>query len=157
MCASHQCGISVRNFNGKYLTNFSWNLWLSSRIKYGLSLRKTKQVRRRFEVFTAVTMKNAAFWDVAPCRSCVNWRFGGMFRLHIQGRKIRERGTRVSRLLQTELPVRKRMDGVTVWAVNYYRLQIFNSWKLINSKQFWRWCITHRMTGFLDIFPRLIF
>jgi hypothetical protein len=26
----------------------------------------------RFEVFTAVTMKNAVFWDVAPCRSCVN-------------------------------------------------------------------------------------
>jgi hypothetical protein len=23
-----------------------------------------------FEVLTAVTMKNAAFWDVAPCRSC---------------------------------------------------------------------------------------
>jgi hypothetical protein len=32
----------------------------------------------RFEVFTAVTMKNAVFWDVAPCRSCVNRHFGGM-------------------------------------------------------------------------------
>jgi hypothetical protein len=31
----------------------------------------------RFEVFTAVTMKNAVFWDVALCRSCVNRRFGG--------------------------------------------------------------------------------
>jgi hypothetical protein len=35
-------------------------------------------------------MKNAVFWDVAPCTSCVNWRFGGMYRLHLQGRKIRE-------------------------------------------------------------------
>jgi hypothetical protein len=26
----------------------------------------------RFEVFTAVTMKNTVFWDVAPCRSSVN-------------------------------------------------------------------------------------
>jgi hypothetical protein len=26
----------------------------------------------RFEVFTAVTMKNAVFWDVSPCRSCMN-------------------------------------------------------------------------------------
>jgi hypothetical protein len=26
----------------------------------------------RFEVFTAVTMKKAVFWDVAPCRSGVN-------------------------------------------------------------------------------------
>jgi hypothetical protein len=24
----------------------------------------------RFEVLTSVTMKNAVFWDVAPCRSC---------------------------------------------------------------------------------------
>jgi hypothetical protein len=40
----------------------------------------------RFEVFTAVTMKKAVFWDVAPCRSCVNRRFGGTYRLHLQGR-----------------------------------------------------------------------
>jgi hypothetical protein len=56
----------------------------------------------RFEVFTAVTMKNAIFWDMAPCSSCVNRRFGGTYRLHLQGRKIRERGTRVSRWLQSE-------------------------------------------------------
>jgi hypothetical protein len=54
----------------------------------------------RFEVFTAVTMKNAVFWDVAPCRSCVTRRFGGTYHLHLQGRKIRERGTSVSRWLQ---------------------------------------------------------
>jgi hypothetical protein len=30
-----------------------------------------------FEVFTAVTMNNAVFWDVTPCRSYVNRRFGG--------------------------------------------------------------------------------
>jgi hypothetical protein len=26
----------------------------------------------RFEVFTAVTMKNSVFWDVTPCDSCKN-------------------------------------------------------------------------------------
>jgi hypothetical protein len=26
----------------------------------------------RFEVFTAVTMKNSVFWDVTPCGSCKN-------------------------------------------------------------------------------------
>jgi hypothetical protein len=26
----------------------------------------------RFEVFTAMTMKKVVFWDVAPCRYCVN-------------------------------------------------------------------------------------
>jgi hypothetical protein len=43
----------------------------------------------RFEVFAAVTMKNAVFWDLAPCRSCeLNRRFGGTYRLHLQCRKI---------------------------------------------------------------------
>jgi hypothetical protein len=27
---------------------------------------------RRFEGFTAVTMKNGVFWDVTPCGSCKN-------------------------------------------------------------------------------------
>jgi hypothetical protein len=31
----------------------------------------------RFEVFMAVTMKNGVFWDVTPCGSCKNRRFGG--------------------------------------------------------------------------------
>jgi hypothetical protein len=39
----------------------------------------------RFEVFTAMTIKNAVFWDVAPCRYFVNRRFGGAYRLHLQG------------------------------------------------------------------------
>jgi hypothetical protein len=40
-----------------------------------------------FEVFTAMTMKNAVFLDVAPCRSCVNQLFGGTYRLHLQRRQ----------------------------------------------------------------------
>jgi hypothetical protein len=31
----------------------------------------------RFEVFTAVTMKNGVFWDVTSCGSCKNRRFRG--------------------------------------------------------------------------------
>jgi hypothetical protein len=34
-----------------------------------------------FEVFTAVTMKNGVFWDVTPCGTCKNRRFGGTWRL----------------------------------------------------------------------------
>jgi hypothetical protein len=41
----------------------------------------------------AVTMKNTVFWDEAPCNYCMNRRFGGTYRLHLQGRKIRERGS----------------------------------------------------------------
>jgi hypothetical protein len=44
-------------------------------------------------------MKNTVFWDVAPCRSCVNRRFEGTYRLHLQGKRIRERGTILSRWL----------------------------------------------------------
>jgi hypothetical protein len=42
-------------------------------------------------------MKNAVLWDVAPWRSWLNRRFRGTYGLHLQGRKIRERGTSVSR------------------------------------------------------------
>jgi hypothetical protein len=41
-------------------------------------LRKGKgSVFVGFEIFTAVTMKNAVFWDVAPCGCIINRRFGG--------------------------------------------------------------------------------
>jgi hypothetical protein len=43
----------------------------------------------RFEVFTAVTMKNSVLWDVTPCGSWENWRFMETYRLHHQGNKTR--------------------------------------------------------------------
>jgi hypothetical protein len=51
----------------------------------------------------AVNMKNVVFWDVAPCRSCVNRRFGGTYGLYLQGRKIREGGTSMRRSLRLML------------------------------------------------------
>jgi hypothetical protein len=48
-----------------------------------LNIYETKLNGIRFEVFTAVTMKNAVFWDVAPCRYFVNRRFGGTYRLNL--------------------------------------------------------------------------
>jgi hypothetical protein len=38
-----------------------------------------------------IKLKNAVFLDVIPCRSFVNRRFVGIHRLHLQGRKIRQR------------------------------------------------------------------
>jgi hypothetical protein len=43
----------------------------------------------RFEVFTAVTMKNGVFWVVTPCGSCKDRRFGGTWSLLHQGDKNR--------------------------------------------------------------------
>jgi hypothetical protein len=40
-----------------------------------------------FEVFTAVVMNVAIFWYIALCSPCLNRRFGGAYRLHLQGKK----------------------------------------------------------------------
>jgi hypothetical protein len=56
--------------------------------------RKQVKICKIFEVSTAVTMKNAVFWDVASYRSCLNRRFGGTYRLHPQ--------SNCTHLLQTE-------------------------------------------------------
>jgi hypothetical protein len=41
-----------------------------------------------FEVFTTVVMKSTIFWDITPCSPLkVYRRFGGTYRLHLQGRK----------------------------------------------------------------------
>jgi hypothetical protein len=41
-----------------------------------------------------VAIKNAVFWDMAACRSCANRRFGGTYRLHLQGRNLQARNQR---------------------------------------------------------------
>jgi hypothetical protein len=45
---------------------------MSETVKRGLNSDNV-----RFEVITAVTMKNGVFWDVTACGSCKNRRFGG--------------------------------------------------------------------------------
>jgi hypothetical protein len=40
-----------------------------------------------FQAFTALTMKNALFWDVTQCGSCKNRHFGEMYSFHHQGGK----------------------------------------------------------------------
>jgi hypothetical protein len=47
----------------------------------------------RFEVFMAVSMKNAVFWDVTSCGSCKNRCFGGTESHHHQGYMNRELAT----------------------------------------------------------------
>jgi hypothetical protein len=41
----------------------------------------------RFEVFTAMTTKNAVFWNITACCSCKDRRFGRTYRLHHQEEK----------------------------------------------------------------------
>jgi hypothetical protein len=83
----------------------------------------------RFEVFTAVTMKSAVFWDVALCRSCVNRCFGGTYHFHPQDRKNRERGTSLSRWLQAS-------KQATFSVLNFYFASIYIlNMKAVNSSE----------------------
>jgi hypothetical protein len=61
----------------------------------------------RFEVFTAVTMKNAVFWDVTPCGSCNNRRFGRTQHLHHPGDKNRRARKNVNRNSQPTYAAKK--------------------------------------------------
>jgi hypothetical protein len=53
-----------------------------------LSVSRLYSDHARFEVFTVVVMKSIIFWDVTPCSLLsFNRRFGGTYRLHLQGRR----------------------------------------------------------------------
>jgi hypothetical protein len=50
-----------------------------------VGLRKLEHLEIKF--FTAVTMKNAVLWEVAPCGSCSNRSFERTRRLYLRSRK----------------------------------------------------------------------
>jgi hypothetical protein len=56
-----------------------------------LSILRMTRIGERFDVFTAVTIKNAVFCDVTPCGSCKKRGFGGMQSLHPQDDKNRRK------------------------------------------------------------------
>jgi hypothetical protein len=84
-----------------------------------------------FEVVTAPAINVAIFWDIQPCSPYVNRRFGGTYYLHLQGRKSAEQETSEHRVVirSSEMSVKPT---------------------LVESKGFWRWCISLRVIGFLD-------
>jgi hypothetical protein len=59
---------------------------LTSGLIYSLAMFVVNKIEYvRFGVFTVDTMKNGIFWDVTPCGSCKNRRFGVTQRLLHQG------------------------------------------------------------------------
>jgi hypothetical protein len=65
-------------------------------------------------------MKKAVFWDVAPCRSGVNRRFGGTYLLRLQGggenKKIRTPSVRQRRtFIFTQLST---VPNVQLWSTH---------------------------------------
>jgi hypothetical protein len=64
----------------------------------------------RFEVSTAVTMKNDIFFGVMPCVSCDNRCFGGTCRLHHQGEKDQRASNKVSNGIMLRTHVAQGID-----------------------------------------------
>jgi hypothetical protein len=50
---------------------------ICSELRCAATLYKNEYNEVRFDVFTAVAMKNGVFWDVTPRGPCKNRRFGG--------------------------------------------------------------------------------
>jgi hypothetical protein len=53
----------------------------------------SRVIKVRFEVFTAVTMKNGVLWDITPCGSCKNRLYEGLSASFIRVTRIGGPGT----------------------------------------------------------------
>jgi hypothetical protein len=67
--------------------HFTWRHRVLFALVLTYTLIQSTEKYPGFQVFTAVTMKNAVFRDVAPCGSCKSRRFGRKCRFHLQCRK----------------------------------------------------------------------
>jgi hypothetical protein len=56
-------------------------------------------------------LKNTIFWDVTPCGSCKNRRFGETYHLHHQGDKNRQARNKVSNNYQPKHAVKKYYEA----------------------------------------------
>jgi hypothetical protein len=81
-------------------------------------------------------MKNTVFWDVVPCRYFVNRRFGGAYRLHLQGirnpRAMKQRERPI-------LPLRKYLYGATSQKTEFFivtAVKTLNLTRLMNNSNF---------------------
>jgi hypothetical protein len=93
-------------------------------------------------------MKNSFFWDVAPCRFCVNRYFGGTYRVHLQDlstlnlEEIRSSETSVHRRsIRRHIPE----DGILHQSASYtYMKQLTNkfwsTWKFFNHSSVLHYC-----------------
>jgi hypothetical protein len=94
--------------------------WMASVMAWWILIQDTR-VHRRISKFSL--LKNAVFWDMAPCSSYVNRHFRGIYRLHLQGRKIRKQawacGCRLSCQSKTISYIRTGREGEwATWEIN---------------------------------------
>jgi hypothetical protein len=78
-------------------------------------------------------MKNAVFWDVAPCSFCVNRCFGESYRLHLQSRRICKWGTNVSKIALLGKPL-KLSSTPTIWTEMLFSQQVMEASHLLTQE-----------------------
>jgi hypothetical protein len=85
-----------------------------------------------FEVFTAVVMKSIFFWDMTPCSplSCAR-RFGGTYRLHLQGRRNRFSKPASKQLAGGDMFLRNVGWNSTDYMASYPRRWYSSHWILL--------------------------
>jgi hypothetical protein len=93
---------------------------------------KTDNILVGFEVLTAVVMRMATFWDIAPCSPFMNRRFRGTCYLLLHGRKSAEQEIRVGKV------VRQCSNGCNRFLRNIgsygnYRVTYPRIWQLSNN------------------------
>jgi hypothetical protein len=65
-----------------------------------------------------VTMKNAVFWEMTPCASCMNRRFGGTYHLQFEGTKNHRARSNVSNRFLLE------PHGVTTQKTVFFKIKM---------------------------------
>jgi hypothetical protein len=77
-------GIRVYVLFNNYSTEHACNFCISICNSSSINTTAMRTARGDMSLRTCISLKNAVFWDVAPCRY-FNRRFGGTYRLHLQG------------------------------------------------------------------------
>jgi hypothetical protein len=117
-------------------------------------LRKTTRTKIRtvvrFDVFTAVIMKNGVFWDVTPCGYCKNTRFGELSAAFNRLTRIGELGTRLS---SSDTSVHKRATRRNIPNdANFLRtVPVQTNIKVQKSLEIITWRYCYRCTSALSI------
>jgi hypothetical protein len=78
-------GIHGGDYEGWSHLEYKHQFRTAQETHYFFAIESSRLMLCKIKVFTDVNMKNVVFWDVTPCGSCKNRRFGEKYRLHHHG------------------------------------------------------------------------
>jgi hypothetical protein len=91
-CSSEQGWMSFAS----HKSDFAYKAELNYYIAVDNNITENISQHVMYEIFTAVIMENAVFWDATPRDSCKNRRLGGTCSLHHHGDKNQRARNNVS-------------------------------------------------------------